>query len=280
MTTATTTKTTKTTKTPAKPRVSRTKAKAAEMEATKAAMHVDAPNLVSDGAQEFDATNVTLSGVTAQTTDPADAYVLWRGMTDSRQPVPLKVYQVGNARMEVIETPRSEKLGYKLEAMRFLMTNELWSEVMGSCPSTAQLSDADLLAAVGNSDDNGQVRDLPVTDVNFWDCVEAANKMSVMMGLQPAYIIHGQGDDRRLEEVPGANGWVIPTEEEWEFAARAGESYKFAGSDVPSEVAWTSENSGGRIHCVGELKPNAWGCFDFSGNAWEWTSTPYDSNRR
>lgn len=264
MTTKTTTKTTKTTKTRAK--------KAAETA-------VAAPGFI-DATQALDATDVQLSGATSHTNDPAEAHVVWRGTTTSRQSVPLKVYQVGDARMEVIQTPRSEKLGYSLEVMRFLMTNELWEEVTGSCPSTAKLGDADLLAAVGRSDENGQVRDLPVTDVNFWDCVEAANKLSLRMGLKPAYIIHGTGDERRLEEVEGSDGWVIPTEEEWEFAARAGENHKFAGSDDPAKVAWTSENSGGRIHCVGELDPNAWGCHDFSGNAWEWTSTPYDSSRR
>ena len=263
------TKTTKTTKT-TKAAKSRSKAP-----------HVDAPSVVGVGHQEFDASNVQLQGEAhAHTDDPAEAFVVHRGMTESRQPVPLKVYKVGDARVEVVKTPKMPKTGHSLEVMRFLVTNELWAEVMGNCPSTAQLSDADLLAAAGKSDEHGQVRDLPVTDVNFWDCVAMCNKLSEMMGLTPAYIIHGEGDDRRLEEVPGANGWVIPTEEEWEFAARAGEDFKFAGSDNAAEVAWTSENSGGHIHQVGELLPNAWGCFDFSGNAWEWTSTPYDANRR
>lgn len=67
----------------------------------------------------------------------------------------------------------------------------------------------------------------------------------------------------------------LPTEAEWEFAARGGNLSKgtlYSGSDDLSEVAWSRENSEMRLHEVGLLKPNELGLYDMSGNAWEWVS--------
>lgn len=68
----------------------------------------------------------------------------------------------------------------------------------------------------------------------------------------------------------------LPTEEEWEFAARGGvrdHAYTYAGSDRAEEVAWFAGNSGGVSHPVGMLAPNELGLYDMSGNIWEWTNT-------
>jgi len=60
-------------------------------------------------------------------------------------------------------------------------------------------------------------------------------------------------------------------EAEWEYAARAGESSVYAGSDDVSLVAWTEANSGDHSHPVATLAANAWGLYDMSGNIIEWT---------
>ena len=67
--------------------------------------------------------------------------------------------------------------------------------------------------------------------------------------------------------------FYLPTEAEWEYAARGGhksEGYKYAGSDNVDEVAWYKDNSGGTSHPVGQKKPNELGLYDMSGNVNEW----------
>lgn len=70
----------------------------------------------------------------------------------------------------------------------------------------------------------------------------------------------------------------IPTEAEWEYAARGGKKskgYTWSGSNNINEVAWYVGNSGQRLHNVGEKKPNELGIYDMSGNVWEWTADWY-----
>ncbi len=123
-------------------------------------------------------------------------------------------------------------------------------------------------------DDEGWGRgSSPVINVSWFDAVSYCNWRSKKEGKTPAYKISGKDVACNW----GANGYRLPTEAEWEYAAKGGPEASaratnamFAGSADPGEVAWYSDNSGNRTHPVGEKAPNGLGLYDMAGNVWQW----------
>lgn len=111
--------------------------------------------------------------------------------------------------------------------------------------------------------------DSPVISVSWIDAVHFANWLSLKDGFQPAYTT----TDDQVSWDRGANGWRLPTEAEWEFAARGGiksSNALYGGSNTLSDGAWYDENSKFTTHRVKQRSPNELGLYDIIGNAYEW----------
>ena len=160
------------------------------------------------------------------------------------------------------------------------VTQKEYKNIMGTNPSKFKANP-----------EKGEIQEnRPVEDVSWFDAIEYCNRRSVKEGLAPCYKINGSTDPGKWGNRQSlsddyvvcdftANGYRLPTEAEWEYAARAGNSslslYKnvYSGTDDESKLddyAWYALNSRRKTHEVKKKKPNAFGLYDMSGNVMEW----------
>ena len=172
-----------------------------------------------------------------------------------------RLIQVGNVQFEMVyveggtfrmgateeqgeDAYDSEKPVHRVTLSSYLIgkhevTQALWEAVMGSNPSC-----------------NKQGGNYPVECVRWNDCQEFVKKLNARTGMK----------------------FRMPTEAEWEYAARGGnrsKGYKYAGSDDLNEAGWYGDNSDKHTHPVGQKKPNELGLYDMSGNVGEWCQDWY-----
>jgi len=126
---------------------------------------------------------------------------------------------------------------------------------------------------------NVSAADCPVESLSWFDAVEFCNLLSAIEGKTPAYVIADRvpatGYPITAATVTadfGQDGYRLPTEAQWEYAARAGtvSSYYWGESTEATAYAWYSSNSTARTRTTGRRLPNAFGLYDMAGNVWEW----------
>lgn len=142
-------------------------------------------------------------------------------------------------------------LSQPFEIMKSEVTATLYKKVMKEEPKSKTCGD-----------------NCPVYEMSWFEAIQFANRLNQLLGNEECYILNGE--DVYWPREFDCDGWRLPTEAEWEYAARANSPVPYAGSSNADFVAWHQDNADGHVHPVCTKKKNAFGLCDMSGNVWEW----------
>ncbi len=199
----------------------------------------------------------------AQMAQAAEAMAVAASRTDGFIVIPKGSMTMGQAKEEVAQGEVDDALQHPVTLTR---TFEM---------QATEVTQAEYLKNIGKlpAKQDRDCPDCPVTLVSWFQAVAYCNMLSQQRNLPKCYGLDAQGQVSFAGTA--CRGYRLPTEAEWEYAARAG-STKPRYADEIDEIAWVDINAGLgdvlAIHSVGRKQPNAWGLYDMLGNAAEWVN--------